>query len=92
MINHVKITVEAQKNLRKIPPPQIKKFQAWVRAVKKEGLMEVRKCPGYHDEPLSGKWKGYRSIRLNKAYRAFYRIEKETITFVIVDRVNKHEY
>ncbi len=43
------------------------------------GLSEVRKIPGYHDEPLKGKRKGQRSIRLNIAYRAIYAINKEGV-------------
>lgn len=46
-----------------------------------------------HDEPLKGKRQGQRSIRLNKAYRAIYIINKEgVIHFVEVEEVNKHEY
>ncbi len=41
------------------------------------GLSEVRKVPGYHDEPLKGQRKGQRSIRLSRSYRAIYVIEEE---------------
>jgi len=92
LINEVKISSEAMKHLRKVPSPISMKFRRWVTSVQKVGLLEVRKVPAYHDEPLKGKWKGYRSIRLNKAYRAFYRLEEGTVTFVVVERVNKHEY
>lgn len=65
----------------------------WVDAVETEGLYEIRKILGYHDEPLEGKRKGQRSIRLNKAYRAIYEINEEgIIEFVEVIEVNKHEY
>jgi toxin HigB-1 len=56
------------------------------------GLEEVRKVPGYHDEPLKGALKGQRSIRLSRGYRAYYRIVGESIEFVRVEGVNKHEY
>ena len=57
------------------------------------GLNETRKIPGYHDEPLKGKRAGQRSIRLNRAYRAIYTVEKDgTIKFVEILEVNKHEY
>ena len=39
-----------------------------------------------------GKRKGQRSIRLNRAYRAFYVVSKGAAEFVSVEEVNKHEY
>jgi hypothetical protein len=34
----------------------------WVDDVEERGLEEVRKIPGWHDEPLKGERKGQRSI------------------------------
>ena len=66
---------------------------AWIEDVGHRGLSEVRKLPGYHDEPLKGKRKGQRSIRLNIAYRAIYHISMlNEIHFVEIQEVNKHEY
>lgn len=48
------------------------KLADWALAVETYGLEEVRKVPGYHDEPLKGKRAGQRSIRLSRAYRAIY--------------------
>lgn len=58
-----------------------------------EGIEEIRKISGYHDEPLKGKRKGQRSVRLNRAYRVIY-LENESITLleILVEEVNKHEY
>jgi toxin HigB-1 len=64
----------------------------WVTAVEHEGLEEVRKVPGYHDEPLKGDRIGQRSIRLSRTYRAIYEIEGDTAEFVSVEEVTKHEY
>ncbi|MDO8520465.1 MAG: hypothetical protein Q7T11_09960 [Deltaproteobacteria bacterium] len=58
----------------------------------KKGLDEVRKVPGYHDEPLHGDRKGQRSIRLSLHYRAVYVIRNGTIEFVEVQEVTKHGY
>lgn len=89
----VKVSAKAKKDLKKVPLAIALKFQGWVDAVGHSGLNEVRKIPGYHDEPLKGKRKGQRSIRLNIAYRAIYTINKSgTINFVEVQEVNKHEY
>jgi proteic killer suppression protein len=57
------------------------------------GLNKLVDCRGYHDEPLHGEWKGYRSIRLNRSYRAVYSIQDDAfLEFVLVETVTKHEY
>lgn len=68
------------------------KLQDWVEDVEDRGLEEVRKIPGYHDEPLRGALKGLRSIRLSLGYRAYYRVVKDAVEFVRVERVDKHVY
>jgi proteic killer suppression protein len=63
-------------SLKKLPKHIIAKLTAWINAVGHDGLSEVRKIPGFHDEPLQGERRGQRSIRLSKAYRAIYIIDK----------------
>ncbi|TAL64896.1 MAG: hypothetical protein EPN84_02530 [Legionella sp.] len=79
--------------LRKLPKHIIAKLTGWVNAVGHYGLSEVRKIPGYHDEPLQGERKGQRSIRLSKSYRAIYVIGKSgQMEIVEIIEVNKHDY
>lgn len=92
MINIVVISKRAMKDLRSLPSYIIDKLETWVDAVESESLEEVRKIPGYHDEPLKGDRKGQRSIRLSKSYRAIYVIVKDKIEFVRIEEVSKHEY
>ncbi|TPV94561.1 MAG: hypothetical protein B7733_14585 [Myxococcales bacterium FL481] len=93
MITDVRISARAQKQLRKVPAHVVGKLYVWVELVATDGLEEARKIPGYHDEPLRGDRAGQRSIRLNRAYRAFYSIMSDgTVEFVSVEEVNKHEY
>ena len=93
MINSVEISTKAQKALKKVPKYIIRKLLFWVNEVSEVGLRATRKSPGWHDEPLKGKRKGQRSIRLSKAWRAIYIInDKNEIEFVEVIEVNKHEY
>lgn len=92
MIRDVVIGPAAKKALQKLPTHVAVKLQDWVEDVERRGLEEVRKTPGYHDEPLKGALKGYRSIRLSRSYRAYYRIVREKIEFVLIERVDKHEY
>ncbi|OGT38092.1 MAG: hypothetical protein A3F12_03055 [Gammaproteobacteria bacterium RIFCSPHIGHO2_12_FULL_38_14] len=71
----------------------VRKLQAWIDDVEDVGLSEVRKIPGYHDEPLKGNRTGQRSIRLSKAYRAIYIIDQEgTIEIVKLLEISKHGY
>ena len=67
------------------------KLKFWANNVNNYGIIEARKCKGYHDEPLKGDRKGQRSIRLSKSYRVIY-IEDKRIVKIIVIEVNKHEY
>ena len=92
MINHVEISSRAKKELKKVPKYIVTKLLAWIDSVEEYGLSETSKVKGYHDEPLIGKRKGQRSVRLSKSYRAIYIIKKEEIEFVLIEEVNKHDY
>lgn len=84
---------DVEKQLKKVPYYVVDKLLAWARSVELKGLREIRKIPGYHDEPLKGKWAGQRSIRLTKGYRAIYSEEHDgTVNLVRLEEVNKHEY
>ena len=91
MIHRVEISERVKKELKKVPTFIALKLQDWVEDVEERGLEEVRKISGYHDEPCKGKMKGFRSIRLSRGYRAYYRI-LDRIEFVLMERVDKHEY
>lgn len=89
----VVFTNQSLKDLGKIPVYLTRKLMTWVQAVEKIGTNEVRKIPGYHDEPLKGERRGQRSIRLNRAYRAIYEIRSESeVSFVSIEEVSKHAY
>ncbi len=92
MIFKVVIGKRAGKDLERVQRYVADIFLAWVLDVEKRGLEEVRKVPGYHDEPCKGKLRGLRSIRLTRGYRAYYRIERDQIEFIFVERVDHHVY
>ena len=92
MIRSLVISENAQKQLRKVPRYVAEKLADWVLAVEADGLEEIRKVPGYHDEPLRGKRAGQPSIRLSRAYRAIYIISHGALEFVSVEEVHKHDY
>ncbi|MBI4041991.1 MAG: type II toxin-antitoxin system mRNA interferase toxin, RelE/StbE family [Deltaproteobacteria bacterium] len=92
MIREVELSQQARKDLSRVPVHIATKLQDWIEDVEDRGLEEVRKIAGYHDEPLHGKRRGERSIRLSKGYRAIYRIYKDHVEFVLIEEVTKHEY
>nr|WP_321399397.1 type II toxin-antitoxin system mRNA interferase toxin, RelE/StbE family [uncultured Desulfobacter sp.] len=90
-MNEVILNKKAQKQLRKLPAHIQGKLQHWVESVEEFGIEEIRMIPGYHDEPLTGKRSGQRSIRLSKSYRAFYVEHGNKLVLEIIE-VNKHDY
>lgn len=92
MINIVRLSKRAKKDLLRVPEHVAVHLTKWAEDVEHKGVEEVRKIPGYHDEPLHGRRKGERSIRLTRAYRAIYRVYETTFKFIEVEEVNKHEY
>ncbi len=89
-----KVSFNRVRNVLKVIPIHIiRNIQRWALQVEMSGIKEVRKIPGYHDEPLKGKRKGQRSIRLSKAYRAIYIESKyRDINIIEVVEISKHEY
>jgi proteic killer suppression protein len=82
-----------KKELYKLPTYIVLKLYRWVDGVEKDGIEEMRKIPGFHDEPLKGKRSGTRSIRLNRAYRVIYSEHSENdLEIILIEEVNKHEY
>lgn len=93
MIHRVEITRRAEKQARRLPAHVGGKLWHWVYLVKEIGLEEVRKVPGFHDEPLVGRRRGMRSIRLSRGYRAMYRLVRDgDAEIVSIEEVSKHVY
>jgi proteic killer suppression protein len=90
-MTHVLRTKRFEKDLDRVPEAIRVKVILWVGLVEALGLREVRKRPGYHDEPLKGQRVGQRSVRLNQAYRLIYR-EIDGHLEILLLEVNKHEY
>ena len=82
-----------EKQLKKTPKEIIKRLQRWAIYVETTGLIETRKIPGFHDEPLKGQWKGYRSVRLGHKWRVIYKYNKnDGRNIVKLREVTAHEY
>lgn len=93
VIHKVQITSSARKDLEKVPPHILKRLMEWIDCIEELGINAVRMNKGLHDEPLQGKRKEQRSIRLNRSYRAIY-VQDSNQEFVLIEiiEVNKHEY
>ena len=93
MIRTVMVAASAEKDLRRCPLPIRQKLFVWVASVESRGLEEVRRQPGWHDEPLKGQRRGQRSIRLNRQWRAIYVVLSDgTVEFCEVREVTPHDY
>ena len=88
------ITKVAQKQIMKMPQDLIEVIQKWILTVETIGIENTRKQggKGLHDEPLKGELKGLRSIRLNRAWRLYYKEIKGIPKILSIERVDKHEY
>ncbi len=76
----------------KLPTIVKEKFLKWSQEVETKGLDEVRKIPGYHDEPLRSN-SLRRSVRMNDGYRACYEvmIENGVSILKIITISNDHK-
>ena len=82
-----------EKQLRRTPREIIKRLQRWAVYVETTGLIETKKIPGFHDEPLKGRWRGYRSVRLGHKWRVIYKYNKGSGENIIeLKEVTAHEY
>lgn len=87
------ITKLASKQVLKAPDFIQRKIATWRLDVERFGLDEVSKSPGYHDEPLKGKRKGQRSVRLNIKWRLIYSVDNnQKVTLLNIEEVTPHDY
>ncbi len=93
MVDRVFVSPRADRDFRRLPRAIVSKLKTWVEAVETEGLEATRRIPGYHDEPLKGRRRGQRSIRLSRGYRAIYVVLAISgAELVRIDEVTKHAY
>lgn len=88
-------TIQEYKRLAKeiaAAPLQVReKYEFWKSVVRNSGPEGLRTIKGFHDEALAGNLRGYRSSRLNNAWRVLYQIDRDQVT-VSVERVSNHDY
>jgi addiction module RelE/StbE family toxin len=79
------------RQLSKLPKEVLKRYEKWKDIVTVSGPKGLRMIKGFHDESLSGEWKGHRSSRLNNQFRVFYRVESDRILVEVVS-ITAHDY
>ncbi len=82
---------QAVKQLRKLPVDVLMRYEKWKDIVSISGPNGLRLIKGFHDEALSGAWKGSRSSRLGIKYRVIYQVKNNKM-FVKVFKITAHDY
>lgn len=70
------LLLRVAKSLMAAPVEVRKRYEKWKDIVAISGAQGLRAIQGFNDEALSGKWKGFRSSRLNIQYRVICRVHK----------------
>jgi mRNA-degrading endonuclease YafQ of YafQ-DinJ toxin-antitoxin module len=73
------------------PVEILKRYEKWKDIVALSGPPGLRQIAGFHDEALSGEWKGHRSSRLGLQFRVIYRVIPAEMTFQVVS-LTAHDY
>ncbi len=74
-----------------VPREILKRYEKWKDIARLSGPPGLRAIKGFHDEALSGEWKGYRSSRLGLQWRVIYRIVADALLVQVV-QVTPHDY
>ena len=73
------------------PAEILKRYEKWKDIASLSGPLGLRQIVGFHDEALSGEWKGCRSSRLGLQFRVIYRVMPEAMTFQVLS-ITAHDY
>jgi len=79
------------KQLSAVPREILKRYEKWKDIAALSGPPGLRLIKGFHDEALSGEWKGHRSSRLGVQYRIIYRMVPEQQLFQVIS-ITAHDY
>ncbi len=74
-----------------VPREILKRYEKWKDIARLSGPQGLRAIKGFHDEALSGEWKGYRSSRLGLQWRAIYEVVANMLLIQVV-QVTPHDY
>ena len=74
-----------------VPQEILKRYEKWKDIARLSGPPGLRAIKGFHDEALTGEWKGYRSSRLGLQWRVIYRVVADALLVQVV-QVTPHDY
>lgn len=74
-----------------VPLEILKRYEKWKDIAALSGPLGLRAIKGFHDESLSGEWKGHRSSRLGSKWRVIYRVVANVLLIQVV-QVTPHDY
>ena len=69
----------------------LKRYEKWKDIARVSGPMGLRVIKGFHDEALSGGWKGFRSSCLGLQWRVIYQVVGDVLMVQVV-QVTAHDY
>ena len=79
------------KQLGSAPKEILKRYEKWKDIAALSGPLGLRLIKGFHEETLSGKWKGFRSSRLGDQWRVIYRLIAKDLLFQVAS-ITEHDY
>ena len=74
-----------------VPQQILKRYEKWKDIACISGALGLRQITGFHDEALSGAWKGHRSSRLGAQFRVIYRVLPDELIFEVTS-ITAHDY
>ena len=74
-----------------VPVEVLKRYEIWKDIARISGPQGLRAIKGFHDEALSGEWKGHRSSRLGLQWRVIYQVVADVLLIHVV-QVTPHDY
>ena len=74
-----------------VPIEVLKRYEKWKDIARVSGPQGLRLIKGFHDEALSGEWKGHRSSRLGLQWRVIYQVVANVLLTQVV-QVTAHDY
>ena len=79
------------KQVAAVPKDILKRYEKWKDIAAISGPPGIHLIKGFHDEALSGKWRGYRSSRLGLQWRVIYRTIAAKLLFQVAS-ITAHDY
>lgn len=74
-----------------VPIEVLKRYEKWKDIARVSGPTGLKVIKGFHDEALSGEWKGHRSSRLGLQWRVIYQVVANALLIQVV-QVTAHNY